>query len=311
MPLRHPLNDSVGRGGRNFIPDVMTIKTLLNANLPTPLLGLPLHGVCDWQTVAAIEEYQRNRVRMSVPTGRVDPFDATHQSLNLTVFPEKKKPATGKVYTKSPNEVAVQKTKPDLREVVDLLVEIWPDLNPLGARVLTAQYMAENGAGENCYNWNLGNVKCTSSTAPLHVYRNLVWECFSKTRADAEVAQGKGLAHIATEEEIKYYYNKYRWTCSSVMTLFNAPHEQTRFYAYPTLRQGAEAWLEQHKSRAGRYPHYLNALQTGDAVKAAIILGETHYYTADKKVYANAMAAQKKVLDGILGPLPPPWKSGV
>src|SRR5215208_5389418 len=112
MPLRHPLNDSVGRGGRNFIPDVVTIKTLLNANLPTPLLGLPLNGVCDWQTVAAIEEYQRNRVRMSVPTGRVDPFDATHQSLNLTVFPEKKKPATGKVYTKSPNEVAVQKTKP-------------------------------------------------------------------------------------------------------------------------------------------------------------------------------------------------------
>src|SRR4051812_23968455 len=42
MPLRFPINDSVGRGGSNFLPDVVTIKTLLNANMPAPLLGLTL-----------------------------------------------------------------------------------------------------------------------------------------------------------------------------------------------------------------------------------------------------------------------------
>src|SRR5947209_471678 len=118
-PLRYPIQDSVGRSGRNLIVDVMTVKTMLNAKRPVPLQFLDVNGLCDWQTIDAIETYQRYNLRMTIPSGRIDPGDATHLSLNvreILAHPSKK-------YTSSPNEVSLEKTKPTPRQVIDMLLE--------------------------------------------------------------------------------------------------------------------------------------------------------------------------------------------
>jgi hypothetical protein len=270
------------------------------------LLPLYVNGTCDWQTIQSIEAYQQRNLRMAYPSGRIEPGDATHLSLNLADVSDK--PSTGKKYTDSPNEVPRQKTKPTPQQVVDMLLETWPDLFPPGARTLTAQFMAENGGGEYCHNWNLGNVKCRTTNA-LHMYKPIIWECLSKPEADAEVAKGKGRAHIATPEELEKYDKKSGWRCpKNVMVLFDAPHDQCRFYAYTSLKQGAERWVDLHKSIAKRNPGYLKLLQAADVVGTAKALKNAQYYTGDETLYANAMVEQKKLVDAALGSLSPPWK---
>jgi hypothetical protein len=285
----------------------VTVKTMLNAKMPIPLLPLYVNGTCDWQTVQSIEAYQQRRLRMAYPSGRIDPGDATHLSLNVADVSEKPT-TTGKKYTDSPKEVALEPTQPTPQQVVDLLIEIWPDLSPPGARTLTAQFMTETGGGKACYNWNLGNVKCRSTT-PLHMYKPLIWECCTQAEANAFVASGKGRAHIATCDEMQKYDKKWGWRCpKNVMVLFDAPHEECRFYAYASLKEGAERWLKLQKDVIQRNPGYLKLLQAGDAAGAAKALKNAQYYTGDETIYANGMVAQKRIIDATLGPLPPPWK---
>jgi hypothetical protein len=307
MALRYPIQDSVGRGGRNFFADVVTVKTMLNAKMPIPLLPLYVNGTCDWQTIQSIEAYQQRNLRMAYPSGRIDPGDATHLSLNLRDVSAQPKPSTGTKYSNSPNEVVIQPTRVTRREVVDMVLTIWPDIYPPGARTLTAQWMAETGGGPYCYNWNLGNEK-SPGTDKRHIYHLLIWECYSQSDADAQVAKGNGLAWIASADEIKKYGTKYGWRCKNVMVLFKAPHNQCRFFAYSSLREGAEHWVDRHQQTARRIPDYLKILQSGDAAGAAKALRQDGYYTADPTTYAKAMVDQRWVLDRELGPLPPPWK---
>ena len=76
---------SVGLGGTNRKDDSMTVQELLNKvppdeGGPVPLLavdGLP------WQkTIAAIKNFQRVKVGLKFPDGRVDPNGPTLAALN-------------------------------------------------------------------------------------------------------------------------------------------------------------------------------------------------------------------------------------
>ena len=186
-----------------------------------------------------------------------------------------------------------------MRDVVNELLVGWPELHPPGARTIAAQYLAETG-GTNCYNWNLGNKK--SGVDNLHMYLNPVPECLSKAAADAHVAKGKGLARLATAGEMK------KQKCSDTMVMFIAPHDWSRFRAYSSLKEGVLDWVAGHREKARLHRDYLKALQAGDTASAAKVLKKAGYYTAPESEYASAMAAQRKVIDARLGPLPPPWK---
>lgn len=292
------IEQSVGRDGKNLPPDVRTIQSMLNVKLPAPLLPLNVNGICDWFTINTIENYQRLRPQMANPSGKIEPGDATLRSLKDVPA----KPSAGRKYTTSPNEVAVKTTTPTAREVVDMLLVTWPEIHPTGARTLTAQFMAETGGGQSCFNWNLGNVK--SGADQPHIYLQNTWECRSKSVADADVANGKGLARIATADEIK----KRHWKCPNTVVVFSPPHEQSRFRAYATLQEGAQRWLSLHQRIAKSNSAYLKALQAADVAAAAKALWKAGYYTAAEADYASAMTDQKRILDRALGPLPPPWK---
>jgi hypothetical protein len=297
------IDQSVGRDCKNLQADVRTVQRLINAKLPIPRLPLQVNGIFDWTLIRAIEAYQRSNWPILDITGKIEPDDATLRSLKNTTVPAK--PKTGK-YTDSPYEVPRKQTKPTPREVVDMVLAAWPDAQLEGARVLAAQFMLETTGGANCYNWNLGNVKAGASEP--HYY-GPTWECRSQSDANADVANGKGLARIPSEDEVKQLGNKYGMTCSSVMVLYGPPHTMGRFRAYPSLPIGAERWVNHHQTVARMYPNYLKTLKDGDAATAAKILGQAKYYTADPVTYAHGMTSQKKIIDAALGLNPAKWKS--
>lgn len=78
------ISGSVGRGGLNRRPDVITIQTLINHNirLITPLHPLQIDGVVGPKTISAIEEFQRRVLHMQRPDGRIDPLGQTLRKLD-------------------------------------------------------------------------------------------------------------------------------------------------------------------------------------------------------------------------------------
>jgi hypothetical protein len=77
------ISASVGRGGVNRREDVLTIQPLLNSHIRklTPLMPVPVTGVCDDSTILLIEEFQLRVMKVSKPDGRIDPKGGTLKSL--------------------------------------------------------------------------------------------------------------------------------------------------------------------------------------------------------------------------------------
>lgn len=203
----------------------------------------------------------------------------------------------GKIYTDNPNEVATRRTKPTPQEVVSMLLEAWSDLTENGARTLTAQFMAETGDGNYCFNWNLGNVKARAEEP--HMYLKNVWECASPSGADGAVARGGGLARLASADEIA----RHGWKCPNVVVVFDPPHAQCRFRAYASLKEGAQRWLGHHKKIAAGNSSFLASLNAGDCGAVAHALKMARYYTAAESDYARAMRGKKAKIDQALGPV--------
>lgn len=205
----------------------------------------------------------------------------------------------GSTYTDSPNEVVTRRTTPTPREVVAMLKLTWPNLTENGARTLTAQFMAETGAGKHCYNWNLGNVK--SGPDELHMYLRGVWEVVSPSGAQTQVSNVNGKAHIATAEEIQ----KNGWGCppGQSIVVFDPPHPQCRFRAYNSLQEGAQRWLSHHRRIAMQNSSFVTRLNEGDTAAVAHALKVAGYYTASEADYARGMAGHKTLIDRELGPL--------
>lgn len=203
----------------------------------------------------------------------------------------------GHKYTDSPNEYVVRRTTPTMDSVISMLFEEWPELTENGARTLTAQSMAETGEWQNCWNWNLGNVK--SGDRQPHIYLHDVWECDSRPHAEAEVQRAGGLASIATDEQIA----KHGWKCPSAVIVYQPPHAQSRFRAYFTLLEGAQRWIEHHKAIARDNPDYLPAVNRGDIAVVAHILKQVRYYSAGEDAYNQLMTDKKRKVDKAMGPL--------
>ncbi len=93
----------------------------------------------------------------------------------------------GTLFTQNPNERVTTRTMAALADLVKALPQVWTALTPNGARTLTAQHMVETGS-QNCWNWNLGNVKAPSPNVP-HMYLMGVWDCIKSENAAAEVPE--------------------------------------------------------------------------------------------------------------------------
>ena len=84
MTQRVVLIGSVGRGGMNRHADVVAVQTLLNEHAqsgPNPH-GVQVSGAADPKTVAAIEAFQAEIMKVAQPDGRVDPNGPTLRRLN-------------------------------------------------------------------------------------------------------------------------------------------------------------------------------------------------------------------------------------
>lgn len=299
---------SVGKAGQNRNPDVVIIQTLLNQCLAYLIPRVPqqVTGICDGLTIEIIKDFQLRVLRSLNPDGRVDPGGRTLDALNTIASgkpyipkPAAPPPSGGrKIYTTNPNEVNTVHTAPSASDVVSLLKQNWAELTSNGARTLTAQFMHETGGGKYCFNWNLGNVK--SGPNELHMYLNGVWEVDSPEAAASQVAKSGGLGRIATGDEIK----KKGWSCppGKNVVVFQPPHAQCRFRAYPSLQDGAQKWLGRHKALAQRNTKYLAEVNSGDTAAVAKSLKKDGYYTGGEADYARSMKSQKAAIDKALGP---------
>lgn len=73
---------SVGRGGVNLYADVIAIKKLLNKQRMAGATSLlKLDGTVGSETIARIELFQKNELKMAKPDGRVDPGGKTLSKL--------------------------------------------------------------------------------------------------------------------------------------------------------------------------------------------------------------------------------------
>ncbi len=211
-------------------------------------------------------------------------------------------PANGRRYTDNPNEVSVQRTTPTPKQVVDMLMSAWPGLNETGARVLTAQFMGETGDGRYCFNWNLGNVK-SSSTANKHMYLANVWECIKDSNVDATLKEAGSLGR--TVDQGSQEARSHGWTCKAGKSLvvFSPPHAQTRFRAYDSLQNGAERWVKHQQGTASKEPAYFPALNAGDIDTVVNCLDKVKYFSGSRDVYLSSMKRKKAQIDKQLGPV--------
>src|SRR5262245_34794820 len=72
---------SVGRGGKNCPGDVKNVQEWLNSHRAFYLHTIKEDGKIGPETIGAIEEFQRRKVKMSRPDGRVDPGGPTLRAL--------------------------------------------------------------------------------------------------------------------------------------------------------------------------------------------------------------------------------------
>lgn len=121
--------------------------------------------------------------------------------------------------------------------------------------LLWAHWALETGRGKNCFNYNLGNVKCFDPSQPYHMLRN-IWEI---------------------ENGQKVFYQP--------------PHKQTWFRAYQTLDEGMEAYL---KLIYHRFNRSVPALLNGNAGDFATSLKVQHYFTGNLGDYISALTSLQK-----------------
>ena len=265
---------------------------------PNPLVTIKRAGMVPGQNVRVWQF-------IGLPAGRFlveakDSGGAVWTSVTIDTTQAAQQSTTdGKKYTDNPNEQVTQRTTPTSRDVVVMLLAAWSDLTENGARTLTAQFMAETGGGKYCFNWNLGNVKAGPNES--HMYLRGVWEVDSVDGAQAQVDRANGLAHVATDDEIK----KHGWGCPAgkSIAVFDPPHPQCRFRAYGSLAEGAKRWLGHHQKIAQHDADFITALNGGDTAAVAHALKQARYYTAAESDYARAMARTKTQVDRELGPI--------
>lgn len=115
------IRQSVGKNGKNNVDDVTVIQLMLNRNMKAVQMAAPIkpNGVAGADTIAAIEAFQKNKIRMRVPDGVIDPNGTTIRRLALI---DKSPPSTsGKCTLESSVGEKGFNYEPDVKFIQSLL----------------------------------------------------------------------------------------------------------------------------------------------------------------------------------------------
>jgi hypothetical protein len=160
----------------------------------------------------------------------------------------------------------------------------WPSPPRAALVLLTAQWALETAWGAQCRNWNLGNAKARAGGEQD-------WQFFP-----CDEVLSASVAHelVAADPD----HARIEWERGAQAAVaFTPEHPACCFASYPTLVDGASAWLRlQHDRFSGAW----TALLTGDARAFGHALKIAGYYTAPEEQYVATLAAIAAKLDGEL-----------
>ena len=178
--------------------------------------------------------------------------------------------------------VETKQTTPNMQAFADSLLRVMPGVTKKQAGVLWAQFAGETRGGNNCYGWNLGNVKYSGSGN----YQVLAgtWEGFSPSKVSSllesglwvedpdpghakAVGPGKVSLKVAPGKELQ---NKACW-----------------FATYPSLDDAMLSFIE--KKRTGLYSSAWPFIESADPDGFARELGRRGYYTGSPDAYSKLL----------------------
>ncbi len=168
--------------------------------------------------------------------------------------------------------VPTVRTTPAPSEFLAALRAAWPEVTRRQAAIVAALWDGETKGGANCFNWNIGNVKCPKSVAmggADYMYLRGTWEGINPADVARVLASAPpGQISLETLEwRIKAVHPK---TC----VRFDPPHPQCWFRSFPSLDTGVAHHLAFMRSR---YAAAWAAIEAGDPKKVSEPM--RHYYT--------------------------------
>lgn len=152
--------------------------------------------------------------------------------------------------------------------------------------VAYAQYAIETGAGPNCFNYNVGNVKHVKGDGFDYHMLNGVWEGTTPDRAAQLIASGRVIADPSPNHAKAVGEGR-------VSVLYVPPDPATWFRAFSSLDEGMGAHLAILMKRFSRS---WTVLLSGDYVLFAKTLHAQGYFTANPDAYARGMRPSYEAL---------------
>lgn len=204
------IGGSVGKGGVNSLPDVLTVQQLLNKHVPS--LGVPPlveDGLIGTNTIDAIRKYQRFALGMAMPDGRIDVGGRTWTALaagGAVAAPPA--PAAGAGLSGDAWWMANQAKFPNSNRLADLeppfrdrAIAFVGALKAAGASVsLTSTLRHPIRAYLMHYSWTVSKGIDSPSSVPPKAGCPIIWDHgnLARSRAGArEMRDRFGMAHIA------------------------------------------------------------------------------------------------------------------
>ena len=197
------ITGSVGRRGLNRVQDVRTVQALLNQHRALPLPAISVNGVNSNETIAAIEEFQKNVVKLKTPDGRVDPGGKTWKALTGEVL-SKATIAGGSLsgaawwhanQAKYPNSNSVEDLEPNFRVKVK---EFLAALQQANASVtISTTKRNRQRAYLMHYSWKIAKGQINASQVPAEPGVNIVWDHGNDTKSKQAAQEMVNLFQIA------------------------------------------------------------------------------------------------------------------
>jgi hypothetical protein len=188
-------------------------------------------------------------------------------------------------------QVPVTRTVVTLRDYTRAVLRGWSRVgvgrpSKAAIAVLWSQYRIETG-GQNCWNWNIGNVKKVVGDGFNFMCLHSVWEGYPPAEAAKLVARGEARYDVGANGEPNADHAK-AVGARMVSIVFDPPHRQTQFRAYASLEAAMGEHLEllAHRRYTTAWPFVL----AGDFRAFANALKARGYFTAAASAYANGMA---------------------
>jgi hypothetical protein len=183
------------------------------------------------------------------------------------------------------SEVLVPTARTTLSKVdfAAALLSTWPDATKEEAGVLWAHFAGETASGQDCFNWNLGNVKHVKGDGHDYVALAGVWEGVTPDRVEGLLGSGEWTIDPSSDHAAAVGPGK-------VALRATPQNPASWFRAYPSAIAGMTEFVESKET--GRWASVWGFVLAGDPDGYARELGRLEYYTASPDRYAANMRAR-------------------